>query len=66
MKINKDNVEITKKISDIFIDNKVSLVDKKYYPILRDSNNQIIWIPKLESNLVQNLSFSKQIFWVEN
>tara|TARA_B100000029_G_scaffold151969_1_gene147066 strand:- start:747 stop:2057 length:1311 start_codon:yes stop_codon:yes gene_type:complete len=66
MKINKDNVEITKKISDIFIDNKVSQVDKKYYPILRDSNNQIIWIPKLESNLVQNLSFSKQIFWVEN
>jgi len=37
----------TKKISDIFIDNKISNYDKSYYPILRNNNGDVICVPNL-------------------
>ncbi len=37
----------TKKISDIFIDNKISNYDKSYYPILRNNNGEVICVPNL-------------------
>ena len=64
--LNKNKNKITKKISDIFINNKVSMIDKRYYPIVRDSNNKIIWIPNLESNLNDNSDSTKKIYWVKN
>ena len=32
---------------DIFIDAKIPLFKKKIYPILENSNNEIVWIPGL-------------------
>lgn len=39
-----------KKISDIFIENKIPKNLRDTYPILVDSNNQIIWIPNLKKS----------------
>ena len=36
-----------KKISDLFIDNKISNFNKKFYPILRNNKDDILWVPKL-------------------
>ena len=33
-----------KKLSDLFIDNKISNFNKKIYPIIRDEKNNILWI----------------------
>jgi tRNA(Ile)-lysidine synthetase-like protein len=38
---------MNKKLSDIFINNKVSNYNKKFYPIIRDGLNNILWIPKI-------------------
>ena len=45
---------MNKKISDIFINNKISNYDKKFYPIIRDNSNNILWIP----NILDNFEFS--------
>tara|TARA_Y100000996_G_scaffold287465_1_gene227015 strand:- start:1576 stop:2913 length:1338 start_codon:yes stop_codon:yes gene_type:complete len=37
----------TKKVSDLFIDKKIPIIKKKLYPIVEDSNRDIIWIPKI-------------------
>ena len=39
-----------KKVSDIFIDNKVSKDDRNKWPILVDSNNTILWIPGIKKS----------------
>ena len=38
----------TKKIKDIFINEKIPIDQRKSYPILTDDNNQIIWLPGLK------------------
>ena len=44
----------TKKVKDIFRDNKVKEDIRKYYPIITDSNNKIIFIPGIKkSNLLK-------------
>lgn len=40
----------SKKIKDIFIDEKVSLEKRKSWPILVDANNTILWIPGLKKS----------------
>ena len=40
----------SKKIKDIFIDNKISLEKRKRIPILVDSNSNIIWIPGIKKS----------------
>tara|TARA_A100001037_G_C14978823_1_gene557110 strand:- start:459 stop:968 length:510 start_codon:yes stop_codon:yes gene_type:complete len=40
------NSNLTLKVSDIFINNKLSFFDKSNYPIVKYKNN-IIWIPNL-------------------
>ena len=60
--ISKDN---SKKVSDVFINNKVSIIDKYKYPILRDSNNNILWIPKIANNLTQ-CNKDIKILWINN
>ena len=39
----------TKKVSDLFIDFKVSLIKKNFYPIIEDFDSNIVWIPGLFS-----------------
>ena len=44
----------TKKVKDIFKDSKVKEDIRKYYPIITDSNNKIIFIPGIKkSNLLK-------------
>ncbi len=39
-----------KKVSDIFIDKKISSYKRHSYPVVVDSNGKIIWIPKLKKS----------------
>jgi tRNA(Ile)-lysidine synthase len=46
------NMDGTKKINDIFVDNKVGKLKRDRYPIVTDANNNILWVPGLKkSNL---------------
>jgi len=63
--LNTSENKVTKKISDIFINNKVSQIDKRYYPIVRDSNNKIIWVPNLQSNIIDESQSTKKIYWIK-
>lgn len=49
-KMQVKNMQGTKKISDIFIDNKVSKAKRAEYPILVDANNTILWLPGLKKS----------------
>ena len=40
----------TKKINDIFIDNKINKELRSNYPILVDAKNNIIWLPSLKKS----------------
>tara|TARA_B100000965_G_scaffold405686_1_gene440723 strand:+ start:1570 stop:2916 length:1347 start_codon:yes stop_codon:yes gene_type:complete len=42
--VSRDN---SRKISDLFINSKISNYHKKYYPVIRDDNDNILWIPKI-------------------
>ena len=39
-----------RKVSDIFIDNKINKLERNSYPVVVDSNDIIIWIPKLKKS----------------
>lgn len=39
-----------KKVSDIFIDCKISVHDRQIWPIVCDANNQIVWVPGLKKS----------------
>ena len=46
------NMNGTKKINDIFVDNKITKLKRDRYPVVTDSNNNILWVPGLKkSNL---------------
>ena len=53
----------TKKISDLFINNKISKIDKKYYPIVRDNKNNILWIPEIAKAKYSDHPDSVYITW---
>ena len=38
----------TKKLKDIFIDEKIARLDRNTWPILTDDNDEIIWLPGLK------------------
>lgn len=40
----------SKKIKDIFIDEKISLDDRNSWPVVVDSNNVIVWLPGLKKS----------------
>ncbi len=44
------NLNGSKKVSDIFIDNKVPKYKRSTYPILVDANNTILWVPNLKKS----------------
>lgn len=39
-----------KKIKDIFIENKIPMKERKDYPLLVDSNDNILWIPNIKKS----------------
>ena len=41
----------SKKIKDIFIDKKISLIDRDIWPIVVDSSGKIVWIPGLKKSI---------------
>ena len=45
-----------KKIKDIFIDSKISLEDRKNWPIVTDSDDNILWLPGIKKS-----KYNKQI-----
>ena len=55
------------KLSDIFINNKVTNLEKIQYPILVDSNNEILYVPNLYNKYHLNTiesSNSQNIYWI--
>ena len=49
-KIFVKNLNGSKKVKDVFIDSKVPVAKRKIYPILVDSDNNVIWIPGLKKS----------------
>lgn len=50
-KIKVKNLNGTKKVKDIFIDSKIDLKKREEYPLLIDSDNNIIWIPGIKKSI---------------
>ena len=48
-----------KKVSDIFIDSKLSKEIRKEYPVVVDSDDKIIWIPKLKKSKYDGKNIEK-------
>ena len=44
------NMESYKKVKDIFIDEKVPKEERDLYPIVVDSNGNILWIPGIKKS----------------
>lgn len=55
-KMRVKNLSGTKKLKDIFINNKVDLQIRGKYPIVTDSKNQVLWIPGIKKSI-----FDKEI-----
>ena len=49
-KIEVKNLNGTKKINDIFIDNKVPIRKRDIYPVVVDANDNVLWIPGLKKS----------------
>ena len=58
------NMKNSKKIKDIFIDYKIKKEERDNYPIVVDSLDRVIWIPKLKKSKydVQNRELCDIIF----
>jgi len=59
IKVNKQS----KKISDLFVNKKISNYNKKYYPIIRDSNNNILWVPGIIEKKYKSYNKNVYIKW---
>lgn len=44
------NLNGTKKVNDIFIDQKILRQDRDFYPLLVDSNDTVLWVPGLKKS----------------
>jgi tRNA(Ile)-lysidine synthase len=51
-KISVKGLNGNKKVSDIFIDEKVSTTERSLWPVVVDSNDNIIWIPGLKKSKI--------------
>ena len=52
---NGDKIQIkglngSKKVKDIFIDSKIKIKDRNIWPIVLDSNDEIVWIPGIKKS----------------
>ena len=57
------NNNMTKKVSDLFVNNKVSMLCKDTYPIVRDIKDKIIWIPDIACDLEENINDFLYLSW---
>lgn len=48
--ISVKNMNGTKKVKDIFINSKISKEERELWPIVLDSNNNVLWIPGLKKS----------------
>ncbi len=55
----KNKKDEKKRVSRLFLKNKFNNYAKMIYPLVVDSNDQILWIPGLENNFNQSGKFSK-------
>ena len=46
----------SRKLSDIFIDEKITTEDRNTWPVVTDSDNNIVWLPGLKKS-----KFDKQL-----
>jgi len=58
-KMNVKNMEGSKKVSDIFIDNKISKLQRDIWPIVIDSNGTILWIPGIKKSKFDSQKIGK-------
>jgi tRNA(Ile)-lysidine synthase len=49
-KIDVMNMSGSKKIKDIFIDEKIPMSERKQWPLVVDSDNNIVWIPGIKKS----------------
>ena len=49
-KIQVKNMNGTKKVKDIFIDSKVPIAERDSWPIVVDSNDNVLWIPGIKKS----------------
>jgi tRNA(Ile)-lysidine synthetase-like protein len=49
-KMQVKNLNGNKKISDIFIDEKVPKAKRSTYPIVVDAKNTVLWVPNLKKS----------------
>ena len=49
-KIQIKNMNGHRKVSDIFIDEKIKATDRKMWPIVLDSKDNIVWIPGIKKS----------------
>lgn len=54
----------SKKVKDIFIDQKIPLRERDQWPIVTDSNGQIIWIPGLKKSGINNTRMAEGTYLV--
>ncbi|WP_409272985.1 tRNA lysidine(34) synthetase TilS [Neobacillus sp. SCS-31] len=47
-------MEGTRKLKDIFIDNKVPVSDRKTWPVITDSTGRIVWLPGLKKSALDS------------
>ncbi|MBR3660368.1 MAG: tRNA lysidine(34) synthetase TilS [Bacilli bacterium] len=48
-----------RRVSDVFIDSKISKVERESYPVVVDSEDKIIWIPKLKKSKYDSKNHEK-------
>jgi tRNA(Ile)-lysidine synthase len=56
-------------VSDLFINNKVSRFDKLIHPIVVDSTERIVWIPRIAHSYIEKQKLSdklKRIEWIQS
>lgn len=58
-KMSIKNMNGTKKVSDILINSKIPLSKRDTWPIVVDSNNTIVWIPKVKKSKYNRLKEEK-------
>ena len=49
-KIAVKNMVGRKKVNDIFIDEKITLHERDMWPVVVDSNNEVVWLPNLKKS----------------
>ena len=57
----------SKKVKDIFIDEKIPVDHRKNYPVVVDSEDNIIWIPGIKKSKYDSLKTGKYdiILWYD-